>query len=288
MVGENFKCFRAVLLSCVLVSAGTASTTNKFSSAGDCAVSVVPTTDVRESLGAVPFLEVSNSYLAQVAPQILKPPAGFTEPAASFVANTKSLPAVPAAALLVVTGFLCVTLVNDRKGWLAVLAGLLWAGQTGIQALPQLALRFGRGNHISQQQFDAKPAHLSCLMNSYRLRSDIEGTQYIGLLYYLEGIPDRPTTFLQPRLSFLRKQEFRTANYSLLTAEDAPQFAIINLLSRLFPATNCLASRAEQLICFSPAFIFANLARGPPNLTMRNCFSNLAGNVIAKHSIYWV
>jgi hypothetical protein len=29
----------------------------------------------------------------------------------------------------------------------------------------------------------------------------------------------------------------------------------------------CLASRAEQFICFSPAFIFSNLPRGPPKLT---------------------
>jgi len=29
----------------------------------------------------------------------------------------------------------------------------------------------------------------------------------------------------------------------------------------------CLVSKAEQFICFSPAFIFAHLARGPPILT---------------------
>ena len=280
MVGGNCKLLATVALLCVLVSAGAASTTNKFSSAGDCAVSVVPTTDVRESREAILPLEVSNSYLAQVAPQILKPPIGFTKPADSLVADTKSLPAVPAAVLLVVTGFLCVTLVNDRKLWLAVLAGLLGAGQTGIQALPHLALRFGHRNHI-EQRLDVELAHPSCLMNSYRLRSEIEGTQYIGLLYYLEGIVDAKNSFtadIHPAglTEFGRYLYDKIFNCQGKRTINTPQFAVISKQNGFLNMPKYPALAAEYFICFCPAFIFNNLPRGPPNPTMRNWFSNLA------------
>ena len=45
-----------------------------------------------------------------------------------------------------------------------------------------------------------------------------------------------------------------------------PQFAIMGLSSHVIPATNCLAAKVEQFDYFSPAFIFAELARGPPEL----------------------
>jgi hypothetical protein len=231
--------------------------------ASDTSAVIAPTEEV---VGPI------DAKLANLGREFLQPPASLAglNAQGNYV---KPLPAVPAAVLMVLSGFLCISLVRDRRVWLAALAGLLWAGQTGIQALPQLALRLSHGNH-SQQQFSAELSYPHYLENSNRLRSDIEGTQYIGLLRHLAGIPDRPTTFLQPRLSFprnlsratSREQESRTANYRLLTAEDAPQFAIINLLSCLFPATNCLTPKVEQCVCFSPAFIFANLPRGPPKL----------------------
>jgi len=135
-------------------------------------------------------------------------------------------------------------------------------GQTGIQAVPQLALSLSHRNH-SIRQLDAELTSTYYLENSNRLRSDIEGTRYIGLLHHLAGIPKNTMSLLQPSLSFLRKQE------SSQTGDEfrAPQFAIMGLSSHLIPATKCLAAKVEQIICFSPAFIFDSLARGPPKLT---------------------
>jgi len=219
-------------------------------------------------------IEPIDSKLADIGRLLLTPPALSTS--SSFSASTsgqfphaKSLPAVPAAILMVLTGFLCVSLVRDRRVWLAALASLLWVGQAGIQALPQLALRLSHKNH-SQQQLYAGLTYPYYLENSSRLRSDIEGTRYMGLLHHLAGIPDstmsfsRTMSFLQPRLSFLHKQESRNTSHEPRSTNRAPQFAIIRQLSCLIPATNCPASRAEQFICFSPAFIFAQLPRGPP------------------------
>jgi hypothetical protein len=212
-----------------------------------------------------------NDKLANLGAEFLQPPRSFAVLGNIQDNDVKPLPAVPAALFMVLCGFLCVSLVKDRKIWLAALAGLLWAVQIGIQTFPQLALHLSRRNH-SQQQFSTKLIYPYYLENSNRLRSDIEGEQYIGLLHHLAGIPDRPTLFLQPRPSFLRKQEFRKvttplyrlSNPSKNTDSFQSQSAFLSEEYSLNSLFNCLASKVEQLICFSPAFIFANLTRGPP------------------------
>jgi hypothetical protein len=189
-----------------------------------------------------------DAKLANLGKEFLQPPASFASLRHTQGNYVKPLPAVPAAIFMVLSGFLCVSLVRDRRFWLAALAGLLWAGQIGIQALPQLALRLSHRNH-SQQQFSAELAYPHYLENSNRLRSDIEGTQYIGLLRHLAGIPDAKSRYLHKD----------TRTYT-------SQPAIILARTGLNPFLACLASRAEQFISFSPAFIFSNLPRGPPKL----------------------
>ena len=231
-------------------------------------------------------IEPVNTELANLGREFLQPPAS-----SAGLSNTRSnlvkpLPAVPAAILMALMGFLCVSLVKDRRVWLTALAGVLWVGQAGIHAVPELAMHLGHRNHINRQTHTGL-TYIHCLENSSRLRSDIEGTRYIGLLHRLAGIPDRPMSslqprlsflqprlsFLQPRLSFLRKQESRAASHSTghLTVEPritkkAPQSAFLSEQYSLNSLFNCLASKAEPFICFSPAFIFAHLARGPPKL----------------------
>jgi len=177
-------------------------------------------------------------HLAGIADEFLKPPAGFTGSPLASPVHAKPLPAVPAASFMALIGFICVSLVKDRRVWIAALTGLLWAGQTGIQAIPQLALRLSHAN-LSNKRFSAKVAYSNYLLNSDRPRSDIEGTRYIGLLHHLAGIPDNTNSF-QYQSAFLLEQ-----------------YSLNSLLA-------CLATKAEQHICFSPAFIFNNLARGPP------------------------
>jgi len=222
-----------------------------------CAVS--PTSDVHTRY--VPetsqITEPFNSQLAAIGAEILKPPPDFTD---SSPVGAKTLPPVPAALFMVLTGFLCVSLVRDRRVWLAALAGLLWAGQAGFQVIPQLASNISK--HI-QRKPTANIALLHRNEDSCRLRSDIEGTQYIGLLHHLAGIPQRKerphvkrgAKYLAPplRRGFL---QFKTVRFAIA------QFSFL-----LNPALICPAARAEQNIYFSPAFIFARLARGPPNFT---------------------
>jgi len=247
-----------ILLSMLMLSvASAAPTVSNYS--GNVVVSAVsPTSDAHIPIVAdvTNTTESDNPHLAAAAAEFLKPPPAFTNSQAPPV-GAKSLPAVPGALLMVLTGFLCVSLVKDRKVWLAALAGLLWLGQAGIQAVPQLALRLSHSNHTEQRLdaeltypyylensnrlFSAELTYPNNLENSNRLRSDIEGTKYIGLLHHLAGIP-KDTLSLQ--------------NLSAIIPE---QYSLNSLL-------NCLTLKVEQFTYFSPAFIFDNLPRGPPKL----------------------
>ena len=267
--GKNNKLL-VILLSLVVATAISAAPTmsdcNKHfvaaavSLASDAPVLYIPET----SQITVP----SNSHLAAIGKEILKPPADFTD---SPPFGAKSLPPVPAALFMVLTGFLCVSLVKDRKVWLAVLVGLLWAGQAGFHAIPQLAAHISKKNIQRKSYFNAATLHQ--LEESCRLRSDIEGTQYIGLLRHLAGIP--AGTISLPLPTFLTSLRAQRSNLNASreyfvfarTKSNAgsPQFAITHFSSLLNPATICPAPRAEQYICFSPAFTFQQLPRGPPN-----------------------
>lgn len=222
------------------------------------------------SIAEETFRAVSTE-LAELGKEFLTPPASSAALSNAQANLVKPLPAVPAALLMALTGFLCVSLVKDRRLWLAALAGMLWAGQVGIQNLPQLALRLSHRIH-SKQELGAEPAYLHYLENSDRLRSDIEGTQYIGLLHHLAGIPDNKSAYRNIHLAELiassqyRRKPFgkavtypRKDTLPYLSAIISEQYRLNSLFKRL-------AVRAKQFSCFSPAFIFAELPRGPPKL----------------------
>jgi hypothetical protein len=180
----------------------------------------------------------------------------------------KSLPAVPTAILMVMFGFVCVSLVKDRRLWLLALTGILSVGHTGIQTLPQWFLRLTYRNHIHQKPF-APSACLYFTENSRRLRSDIDGSQYIGLLHHLAGIPKAKSvsTITQPRqanaLTSCREIFVKVFTYSHQNTRPDIS-AIIHEKYSLYLLSKCLTLKAEQLVCFSRAFIFEQLARGPP------------------------
>jgi hypothetical protein len=240
-----------------------------------CALSTAkasPTVTIRETVlttGSAPvyapttlscsidnLMQPAGTNIAHLARKFLQPPV---HPDSQSVTHAiKSLPAVPPAIFVLLSGFLCVSLVRDRRVWFTALVALLWAGQTGFRALPQLALRLAhRTNHIRHKS----SAHLACsyyLNNSSRPRCDIEGTQYIGLLHHLAGIPN----ILSPSPFCSRFKYFNTSR--IYDKTRTSQSAIIRLPSQAIIACNRTASLAGQLISFSPAFIFDNLARGPP------------------------
>lgn len=194
--------------------------------------------------------------LANAATEFLNPPPGFVQFNNRLSVGVRTLPAIPATIFMVLCGFFCVVFVKDRRVWLVALAGLFWAGQAGINAIPKLVLRLAERN-------SSQPAQLSpslYIRNFSELPAYNEDTRYIGLLRHLAGIP----------VSNFKSQ---TSNFKYNKAQ---------LLDAIIPlqASNsllrCLVKRTEQFTYFTPAFIFDNLARGPPKPTQRDCFSNLA------------
>lgn len=214
------------------------------------------------------IIEPSNAHLANIGVELLKPPADFTD---SAPVGAKILPPIPAALFMVLTGFLCVSLVKDRRLWLAALASLLWAGQAGFHAIPQLAAYMS-----SQKHFQLKtPDNTVCLYrveDCCRSRSDIEGTGYIGLLHRLAAIPAGTMSLrlpaslpsLQAQRTNLIASRKRVVSARTRSSAGALQFAIAHFSSLLDSVVFCPAVRAEQYIHFSPASTFARLARGPP------------------------
>jgi hypothetical protein len=196
---------------------------------------------------AAAVAEASNCHLANIAHELLKPPGDSIDSPVPAVAAT-SLPAVPGALFMGLTGFLCVSLVRDRKLWIAALAGLLWAGQAGVTVLPQVAHHLAGRRHATQC-FSPNVAYVPTLDHSDRPRSlsraksrdrDIEGTRYICLLRYLAGIPDGSlqSTSLRAQRSNLRNQ--RNTQYDIRHTSKSLQFALARLYAYILCASNCL------------------------------------------------
>jgi len=256
--GSNHKWIVVLLFVVVAAAAKGAATLDNYDrKLTPCNLSPVSNAHNFSVLERNLITEIANSHLPIIAGELLKPPASFIDSSVR-TAQVISLPPVPGALFMALVGFLCVSLIRDRKVWLAVATTILWAGHIGITTLPRLASHLA-GKKQFEQQTSINLTYTCELENVDRLRSDIDGTQYIGLLHYLEGIP---AVNLCPHISP------RTSNYELRTTNYAPQFVIIGQLPYLPQVTNCLATIAKQFTCFSPAFIFANLPRGPPQLSL--------------------
>lgn len=206
--------------------------------------------------------ELSNSRFSNIAAEFLNPPTSFIS-APALPANASSLPGVPGALFMALVGFLCVSLVKDRKLWMAALAGLLWMGQAGFAVLPQLALQIASKKQI-EQQVSPNLTH-SVLEHLDRLRSEIEGTQFIGLLHYLEGIPASKLVLPSLRAWRSNLKNQRNTQYDIRNTNKSPQFALLALHAYILQIAKCASASSKRFAYFSPAFIFVNLARGPPN-----------------------
>lgn len=195
--------------------------------------------------------------ISELGRAMLQPPSGSQITVAS--GNQRCLPALPSAIAMVLTGFICISLIQDRRAWLAVLAGLLWVGQTGIWALPELTSRLSRRVHSGQQVNTALAAPY-LHGGGYYPDSYNEETRYAGLLHHLAGIPRDISDFTNNRMVLIRHfsgvacNDRRALHHVILES----QFALSNSL-------NCLVSGTRQFVCFKPVFIFfSQLPRGPP------------------------
>ena len=203
----------------------------------------------------------SNARLVCIGHEIIKPSVVSEISNSIRQGRIKSLPALPAAALMALTGFIYISLVRDRKIWMAAVAGLLCAGHAGILTVPQLARHFCPKTHNTRQIVN-KLAGACIQQNDYRIRSDIEGTGYIGLLNHLSGIPLATDVLHQFHISAIFNNKQNRENKFWM-----PKFALT--LGNCFHDLVSISSwpKTGYSIIFSPAFIFENLARAPPNIS---------------------
>jgi hypothetical protein len=163
------------------------------------------------------------------------------------------------AIFMVIIGFLCLSLVMERKLRLAPLTTPLCLSQRGFHSIPLFTSKISK-NHTRRKSLP-ETARLFRLEDFCRLKSDIESTRYINLLHNLAGIPDKRLFLpnINKRTKLLQQERNKIA---------VPQSNIKHFSSLLLhPALIRMAPRAEQNFSFSPGFIFVRLARGPPNLT---------------------
>lgn len=185
-----------------------------------------------------------DNRLADVGLRLFTPPTSDEHLDNVSNGSVKSLPAVPAAIFMVLSGFLCVTLVKDKRFWLACLAALFWIGQTGLENIPHLTYRLG--NNVKSYSVK-KLEHTHWLDNFSRIRSKVEGTKYIGLLRYLAGIPNEENS----------------------NPTDFPA-ALIERHHKFISVSACSDTVIVYRTLFSPAFIFTLIPRGPPRLALKH------------------
>ncbi|MCK5269684.1 MAG: hypothetical protein KAJ46_02820, partial [Sedimentisphaerales bacterium] len=219
--------------------------------------------------GIANFIEPARSELADAGRVLCRPFDVFGDSTASRN-NIRKLPAVPGAVLLGLIGFLCVTLVRDRKTYLTLFIAMVSLSQQGIYAVPELAARFGHAGHIVKHSLETK-SHNVYLPNIAFQNRDSRERNFFGLLRRLAAVPDHHThTFTN-----VNRGGNKRFKGGLLLLEEAGPFcaskraipsvpAIPAIQSSLSPLAEFPAERFTHTITFLPAFTFTRLARGPP------------------------
>ena len=212
------------------------------------------TDDATDIDSCVPGSIEFSSQISELSRTLLLPPQANNQ--TTQEGNNHYIPVLPPAIGMVLMGFICVSLFRDRKAWLAVIAFLFAAGQTGITALPELS-RLCRKVH-NCQPIEPTLAELYSPGDGFYPANYSEQIRYTGLLHHLAGIPKQTSVFTNKRISpgrLYRGMGFNTR---------ASQHAIVPALSSLNTAYDCLVRPTRQFVCFTPAFIFSCLSRGPP------------------------
>ena len=185
-VNEKICNLFAVLLVLLFVT-GAGAMPAVTSSSGLDLFAISHSTATQVQLGSDPFksVEFSCPGLIEIGKEISEPPVAVANSTKSSQFGVRSLPAIPATFFMVLTGFLCVSLVRDRKIWRTAAFGVLYLGAAGINAVPQL---LSSDENIKTKQAAPKGV-ISELRNFIRPQCDAQGTRYIGLLRRM-AIPD--------------------------------------------------------------------------------------------------
>lgn len=249
--------FFLIMLSCA-VSFVNAQTENLYTGDYDSLTALSVTSELTSIYSAKQesTLPCSSEDINIFRDQVLKPPS-FDSYSASL-GGVETLPPVPATMLMTLLGFACVSLVKDRKVYIAALSSIIWLGQAGVHALPHISFHL----KDTKQKLSQRTQCLHKPSETYCLQSETESRRYISLLHYLEGIPARTTSInLINTIEILKKHQQFTVGEHGFSA---------HVISDFFDSVSspCLKSVfSRDTWCFTPAFIFQSIPRGPPSLS---------------------
>jgi len=180
--------------------------------------------------------------------------------------DVQQLPAVPATLFMVLGGFLCVSLVRDRKVWLSVVFGALWLGVAGVNVVPRLLANYSK---VNIKQSSAKEA-VCVFKDFFRPMFDAQGTRYVGLLRRMttagddgfaenhggKSITVRGYSSHVLLSAFLRLTPFSLYSYlsAIINSNFNSQFSI-----------DCSSAAPWSWICLSRVFVPVNNSYSPIN-----------------------
>ena len=174
----------------------------------------------------------SGSDINAVAADFLKPPTELASTVSSS-SRPRSLPAVPRSLLMVVLGFLCVSLVHDRRIWLTPVACLLPISHDRPNAIPGLPFH---------QRIRRRPGHVAPWGIAGLFK------EQVPLSIRVHPVPG----------GHVKDREDPGVSAAIVYPQSMPDKPLFYWIANAGPVW--LAS---------PQLIFAQLARGPPLRTWR-------------------
>ncbi len=257
---ETISCFAVTLLVCAGVSAA-----RQFVAAGAVASTSLDNMAGVSASETLQSISSSQWRFEAIGRQFTEPIdtlSGLRNPADTH--SPVLLPAVPAAISMTLCGFLCISFVRDRRSWLAMVAGVLWLGQTGIQAVPELTHRICSRITTST----SSPAGLDrpdiVFSSDKTTTGNAQSIRFVGLLRKLEGIPEYLSINSQSIQTAAGKTG-RQLTFARKHSTPSPALALRDCRHNTLIV--CPVTASGHFIVFSPAFIFQNLSRGPPFLS---------------------
>ena len=212
-----------------------------------------------------PGSDTASDQMSEFATAILQPPQVNNQ--TTQAGDNHYLPALPPAIAMVLTGFICVSLVRDRRTWLTAVTFTFGMGLTGIQLLPHAFVKLGRLNRAATRSYSQVLYHPQTDDIEYISNSELG--RFIGLLYHLNAIPHPLPPVVQNSIRVAASRfnfaDENSSHFGRFVGKVRTTCAVFTaLLSLTVLSLCCPAYLAEQFVCFTPAFIFNLIPRGPP------------------------
>ncbi len=185
----------------------------------------------------------------------------------------EALPPVPRTLVMVICGFICVSIIKDRKFWFRVLTGIIRTVHSGLSFFPYIASYLISRDHIRGKNEDVYDE--SCYQeNGWYLQKDSKNKRYIGLLRRLAGIPKHINVDNLDTTNFGKLKQHKTFLYKCyFCSYDSHKYdnsirSYQKKNANLVPLSSilaiCSAFKNKRNAGNSTIIIFACLARGPP------------------------